>query len=159
MAKNEENGRAEVDLEAYLTKPATDLQERFAEWIKDSVGYNPAEAKNKDEAFREGVRIATATRMVFQASAENKKATKARRAERAAAAEAAEDEAPKAKGKKATAAEEPASAKSSSKKVKAAEKAQQANEAPVKVKVAGKKTKGKGRAAAATADDEDVAPF
>ncbi len=63
-----------TDPAAYLEKPATALQERFAEWIKAEVGYDPSAAKSKAEAFAEGVRLATATRMVFQASDSNREA-------------------------------------------------------------------------------------
>lgn len=141
----------EVDLEVYLTKPATDLQERFADWIMEQVGYDPSGAKTKEAAFREGVRIATATRMVFQASPENKEATAAKRQERAEA-EGAEDEAPKTK--KVKAAPEPEPVKPA--KGKKAKAAPVTEDTPVKAK---KGAKGKGRRAAATADDEEVAPF
>jgi hypothetical protein len=140
---------SEVDLEVYLTKPATDLQDRFADWIMEQVGYDPSGAKTKEAAFREGVRIATATRMVFQASPENKEATASKRRERA---EADEDEAPKP-SKKAKAAPEPEPVKAKGKKAKAAPVE---DEAP---KPGKKGSKGKGRRAAATADDEEVAPF
>jgi len=142
----------EVDLEVYLTKPATDLQDRFADWIMEVVGYDPSSAKTKEAAFREGVRIATATRMVFQASPENKAATKAKRQERAEAAEVEADEAPKTK--KVKAAPEPEPVKPA--KGKKAKAAAVAEETPAKAK---KGSKGKGRRAAATADAEDVAPF
>jgi hypothetical protein len=86
-----------VDPTNYLDKPPTALQERFAVWIKEEVGYNPAAAKTKEEAFQNGVRIATATRMVFQASdfnrAANEEARLQREAERAEA-EAEAEEAP-----------------------------------------------------------------
>lgn len=70
--------REKEGLAGYLTKPPTDLQVRFADWIREQVGYDPTAAKNKLEAFEEGVRIATATRMVFQASPENKAVGKKR---------------------------------------------------------------------------------
>jgi hypothetical protein len=91
----------EVDPTIYLEKGPTALQERFATWIKDEVGYNPSAAKTKAEAFEEGVRIATATRMVFQASAYNRaaneEARKAREAAEAQEIEEAPAPAPKAK--------------------------------------------------------------
>jgi hypothetical protein len=100
MAKSDEP----VDATTYLDKAPTVLQARFAGWIKDEVGYNPATAKTKAEAFEEGVRLATATRMVFQASDFNREANaaqqaanaKARAAAKAAkeAEEAEEEEAP-----------------------------------------------------------------
>ena len=70
---------AEMDLEVYLTKEPTDLQERFADWLKGAVGYDPTKAKTKDEAFSEGVRLATALRMAFQRSDENQEVLNARR--------------------------------------------------------------------------------
>jgi hypothetical protein len=144
---------SEIDLEVFLTKPATDLQDRFADWIMEQVGYDPSGAKTKEAAFREGVRIATATRMVFQASPENKEATKAKRDERRAAV-ADEDEAPK--GKKGKPAPEPEPVKPA--KGKKGKSAPVVEDVPVAPK--GKKgTKGKGRRAAATADDEETAPF
>lgn len=154
MAKDNE-AQAEVDLEAYLAKAPTDLQARFAEYIKDVVGYDPSTAKNKDEAFKEGVRLATALRMVFQASDENRKATALRRKARAEAAEAAdEDETPKVKAKKAKPVEEaPAAAPAKAKKAKSGQVTEEAPKAK-----SGKAKKSK-RAAAATADSEDVAPF
>jgi len=138
----------EVDLEAYLTKPPTDLQDRFADWIMEQVGYDPSGAKTKEAAFREGVRIATAIRIVFQASPENKAATKAKR--QAAVIESDEDEAPKTKAKKAK--PEP-SAKPTS-KGKKAKAAPDEDEAPKT-----KAKKGKARRTAATADGEEEAPF
>lgn len=72
-----------VDPTTYLDKAATPLQARFGDWIKEEVGYNPTAAKTKEEAFREGVRIATATRMVFQASDYNRSANEESRAQRA----------------------------------------------------------------------------
>lgn len=73
----------------YLNKPATPLHDRFGIWIKEEVGYNPSTAKTKEEAFQAGVRLATATRMVFQASdfnrAETAKLREAREAELATA--------------------------------------------------------------------------
>jgi hypothetical protein len=61
-----------TDPKTYLDKAPTALQRRFADYIVSEVGYNPATAKSKQEAFEEGVRIATATRMVFQASTFNR---------------------------------------------------------------------------------------
>lgn len=151
---------AEIDLENYLTKPATKLQDRFGDWIMEEVGYDPSGAKTKEAAFREGVRIATATRMVFQASDYNKEATAADRRERAEAAAAAadEDEAPKSKAKSKAKAEpepEPVKPAKSKAKAKAAAAAEEATAKP------GKKggSKSKGRRAAATADTEEEAPF
>jgi hypothetical protein len=80
--------KEQSDVSTYLTKPATTLQSRFAEYIKTEVGYDPATAKTKAEAFAEGVRLATATRMIFQASDFNREATAAERSAKALAAEA-----------------------------------------------------------------------
>jgi hypothetical protein len=122
MAKQGE----EVDPTTYADKPATALQERFAEWIVSEVGYNPAAAKTKLEAFQEGVRIATATRMVFQASPFNREANATAAAQRASARKAAEaaGEAP-APAKKAA----PAKAAPAAKKAAPAKRA--AKPAPV----------------------------
>ena len=156
MAKNE------IDLSAYADKAPTDLQSRFADWLmdEDQVGYDPAKAKNKEEAFREGVRLATATRMIFQASPENRKANAERKAERD---NDEADEKPAKKSKKTTAAEEPAAKKAKSKKT--AEPAEE--ETPAKKSKSkkgeasgGKVKSGKSKTKAAkVADDEDEAPF
>jgi outer membrane biosynthesis protein TonB len=140
----------EVDLTAYLNKPATDLQERFAEWLMDGdiVGYDPNSAKNKTEAFKEGVRLATAMRMVFQASPENKAAN----AERKAARGAEEEEAP-AKPVKATAKGAP---KKAAKRAPVVEEEPEEEEAPAPKKAAVKK---KAPAKRRPATDEDEAPF
>lgn len=61
-------------LDSYLGKAPTTLQARFADWLHTEVGYDPNAAKSKAEAFKEGVRLATATRMVFQASDYNRAA-------------------------------------------------------------------------------------
>ncbi len=69
-------------------QPPTALQARFAEWLmSDAVGYSPAAAKTKQEAFEEGVRLAVALRIPYQASGHNRRATdeerEARQAEKA----------------------------------------------------------------------------
>lgn len=90
----------------------TPLQARFADWLmSDAVGYSPATAKSKEEAFREGVRYAVALRIPYQASAHNKEATERERIERQeakalAAKEREEKRAAKAAAKAASA-EEP----------------------------------------------------
>ena len=78
----------EPDYTVYRTKRPTPLQERFPEWITDKTGYDPSAAKSKQEAFEEGVRLATSLRMQFQASPENREATARLRAAREAAAAA-----------------------------------------------------------------------
>ena len=123
-----EEAQTEIDPTVYLGKEATKLQARFSTWIQEYVGYNPVTAKTKLEAFQEGVRIATATRMVFQASDYNREANAAERqanAEARAEREAAAEEAAKAA--------EPAPAKAAP--PKAAKKAP-AKKAPAKAAAA-----------------------
>jgi hypothetical protein len=98
---------AERDLTIYADKEPTDLQERFAVWIPEATGYDPATAKTKTEAFEEGVRLATALRMIFQASPENQEALAARRS---AVAQAKTEQSPNGsgrRGKKVAEVEEP----------------------------------------------------
>lgn len=77
----------EPDYTVVIGKPATPLQRRMAEWIRSpEVGYDPTTAKSKLEAFEEGVRIAVAHRMSYQASDHNRNATAVEREERAALA-------------------------------------------------------------------------
>lgn len=72
----ETNEELEPDYTYALGKEATSLQRRFADFIiSDEVGYSPASAKTKEEAFREGVRMAVALRIPFQASTTNREAT------------------------------------------------------------------------------------
>lgn len=82
MARAPRKNKPEAgDFSGYLEKGPTDLQARFTDWLQgDAVGYNPASAKTKAEAFAEGVRLATALRMKFQASPENQEELEARRA-------------------------------------------------------------------------------
>lgn len=139
MAETEAKER---DLTTYADKAPTDLQSRFAEWIPDQTGYNPNSAKTKAEAFNAGVRLATALRMIFQASPENQAALEEART--AAAQRASE---------KASAEEKPAPAKKAPAK-KAAKAA--AEEAPAKATPARKRAAKKAPAGAAT---EEEAPF
>ena len=69
---------------AAAEKPATDLQARFVPWLVEKTGYDPSNS-SPEEAFAEGVKLAVALRMTFQASDENKQATQDRRASKAAA--------------------------------------------------------------------------
>ncbi len=149
MAKTEET---EVDLKGYLTKPATSLQDRFADWLMDEdiVGYDPSGAKTKEAAFREGVRLATAMRMVFQASPENRAANEEAKANRGAD----EAPAPKAKAKKAADEEPVKTAGKKSAKAKAKPVEEDEDEAPAKPKV-----KKAAKKAARKASDDDEAPF
>lgn len=146
MAKKTEEER---DLTAYLDKKPTDLQERFAEWLMDEdiVGYDPAKAKTKEEAFREGVRLATAMRMVFQASPENQEANAARRTK----AEVAEEAPVKSSKKKAAVPAKKA------KRSAEPEEVEDEAEAPAPKKTAKKASKAVGKRRAAAEDDE--APF
>lgn len=73
-AKAAENPR---DFTKYADKAPSDLQARFAKWILDVTGYEPED----QDSFDEGVRLATALRMAFQASPENQEVLEARRAE------------------------------------------------------------------------------
>lgn len=161
-ATTETAERETVDPTIYLDKPATALQERFATWIKEEVGYNPAGAKTKEDAFQAGVRIATATRMVFQASDFNRRANaesqeanrlarEAAAAEKAAAAKAAPAAAP---APKAAAAPKPAKAAAKKAAPKAAPAA--AEEAPAP---APRPTRRPARRTAAAAPVTDEAPF
>ncbi len=158
MAKDEP-----VDPTTYADKPATALQARFGEWIQTEVGYDPSKAKTKLEAFLEGVRIATATRMVFQASdfnraanAESRAANEARRKE-AEAARATEAEAePKPARKAAPAKAAPAAKKAPAKK--AAAPAAEAEEAPAPAKRPAPRRAPR-RAPAAAAASATEAPF
>lgn len=81
MARAPRKNKPEAeDFSPYLEKGPTDLQARFTDWLKgEAVGYDPATAKTKAEAFAEGVRLATALRMKFQASPENQEELEARR--------------------------------------------------------------------------------
>jgi hypothetical protein len=74
----------ELDYTKYLDKEPTDLQARFGDWILDKVGVEFGTKKETD-AFREGVRVATALRMPFQRSPENQEASPMVRANRSAA--------------------------------------------------------------------------
>jgi len=71
-AKAAESAR---DFTKYADKEPSDLQKRFAEWILEVTGYEPDDM----DAFNEGVRLATALRMAFQASPENQEVLNARR--------------------------------------------------------------------------------
>lgn len=73
---------AELDYSGYKDKAPSDLQERFADWIVDKVGVAFG-TKKEEAAFNEGVRLAVALRMKFQASPENQDAIAERAVERA----------------------------------------------------------------------------
>lgn len=65
------------DFTKYADKPPTDLQTRFSAWILDKTAYEPEDM----DSFNEGVRLATALRMAFQASPENQETLEERRKE------------------------------------------------------------------------------
>jgi hypothetical protein len=65
----------------YKDKESTAVQERFADWLIEKLELEFPNAK-AEAAFREAVRLATALRMIFQASPENQDARTAARAER-----------------------------------------------------------------------------
>lgn len=68
------------DFTKYADKPPSDLQDRMAKWILDVTGYEPDDL----DSFNEGVRLAVALRMAFQASPENQAVLEKRREEAAA---------------------------------------------------------------------------
>lgn len=132
--------QAETDVTAYLEKAPTSLQVRFASYLQEEVGYNPNAAKTKLEAFQEGVRLATALRMVFQASDYNRNG---RAAEKAASGSDSKDNAPA-----------PAKAAKAAKAAKTAPPAKAAKStAPAKA------TRRRGAAAAVPVLDAETAPF
>lgn len=98
---------AELDFAVYASKVPSDLQRRFAEWIPEVTEFDPSNCKTKQDAFEEGVRLATALRMHFQRSPENQELLEQRRAgseaqaevksaKKAAKASVGTEEAPKA---------------------------------------------------------------
>jgi hypothetical protein len=147
MAETEAKER---DLTTYAEKAPTDLQSRFAEWIPDQTGYNPNSAKTKAEAFNAGVRLATALRMVFQASPENQAALEQARAA-AEQAKVDRENAAEEKPAKAAKAAKAAPAKAAPRK---GAKAAAAEPAAAPAKSTRRPAK---KAAAATTDEE--APF
>lgn len=56
------------DYSDLLEKEPTDYHLAYTEWLKTEVGYNPADCKNRAEAFLMGVSLATVARPVFQQS-------------------------------------------------------------------------------------------
>lgn len=89
-----------TDLSVYKDKAATPMQERFADWIVAEVGVTFA-TKAAEAAFFDGVRLAKALIMRYQASDDSKAASaevkaerEARRAEQEQAAAAAAEAAP-----------------------------------------------------------------
>jgi hypothetical protein len=61
------------DYAPYATKAPTDLQRRLGDWIMEKTGVTFV-TKKEEAAYREGVRLAVALRMKFQASPENQDA-------------------------------------------------------------------------------------
>jgi hypothetical protein len=79
----------ELDFTVYRDKPATRVQEAFADWLIDNVGVEFG-TKKEEQAWRDGVRLGASMRMHFQRSPENqqdleerRKAAEALKAERA----------------------------------------------------------------------------
>jgi hypothetical protein len=70
MPKQDES--QELDLTVYTDKPASPLQQHFAEWIPGVTGYEPNSAKSKTAAFQMGVKLALNTHKFFQKSEDNK---------------------------------------------------------------------------------------
>lgn len=148
----------------------TPLQARFAAWLQsDAVGYDPATAKSKKEAFEEGVRYAVALRIPYQASEHNKLATEEERDQRAQQKAQRDEERAKAKAAreaaaaKATAAPEPTPAPVPAKATKAAKGAKAAPAptpaaAPTPTRAAPRRAAPR-RAAAAAAPATGEAPF
>lgn len=91
----------EPDYTYALDSEPTSLQTRFADFLmSEEVGYDPSKAKTKEQAFREGVRMAVQLRIPFQASRTNREATEQERLQRAEERErlaAAKEEAKAAK--------------------------------------------------------------
>lgn len=65
----------------YKNKEATTVQERYADWLIEKLQLEFPNPKS-EAAFREAVRLATALRMIFQASPENQEARENARSER-----------------------------------------------------------------------------
>lgn len=100
------------DYSTYIEKSPTPTQARMIDWLKgDEVGYDPATAKTKAEAFEMGAKLVFALRMEFQRSAFNQEAIADRRAELEDAKAETQAAAPKktrvTRAAKAKAAEEP----------------------------------------------------
>lgn len=71
---------------AYKDKATTPVQERFSDWLIEKLELEFATPK-AEAAFREATRLATALRMIFQASPENQDARAEAKAEREEATE------------------------------------------------------------------------
>lgn len=150
-------------LESYRNSAPTDLQTRFADWITEKVAPTVAD----EASFREGVRLATALRMPFQASEENKVArvnsVSSRAEEREAKAKEREEKAAARKAaaeeRVAKAAEKAAAAKQKAEEAVAkAEARAQALRDKAEGKVAPKPRKAKAKKNADTAETAADAP-
>lgn len=139
---------------AYKGKESTVVQTRYADWLIEKLELEFPNAKS-EAAFREAVRLATALRMIFQASPENQGEREEAKAAREEASGA------KAEAKKAAKADKKA------KKAKEAEEADDADDAddapeeteakPAKGKAAAKKAAPKAAPKAVPKDEEDDA--
>lgn len=162
MAKATATEVAEKDYTAYVAKNPTDLQERFTDWLLEKTEYDPAQTKSKMEVFKMAVKLSVALRIPFQASPENQAALEEARA---ASAQRAEEPKPARKSTKAAAEDAPAkvAARTGRKATKAAaapaEDEEEAPAAPVTRTRQPAKRAGRGRAAAASQDAEEEAPF
>jgi hypothetical protein len=146
-----------IDYPKYLEKAPTALQERFAGWLQsEAVGYDPSKAKSKVEAFEEGVRLAVALRIPFQASDFNREANAASQAENAKKRAAAKE----VKEKAATEAPAPAEEAKPAKKAAAKKAAPAPAAAPKAARPAARRAPARkpAPAASAPATAED-APF
>lgn len=140
------------DFTKYADKAPSDLQSRMATWILDVTGYEPDDL----DSFNEGVRLAVALRMAFQASPENQAVLEKRR-EEAAAKKAAppKKRGPKAKAPKAT--EDDAEAEAEEESDSEVAESDEFSE-PVKRKP-GKRVKAQPEPEGDDEDDSEAAPF
>lgn len=76
----------QMDLQSYLGKPISDLQQHFGDWLIEKTGYDPNGSKNKTQAFFDGIRLGAQLRMAHQNSPEAKEFHEERKAEREQAA-------------------------------------------------------------------------
>jgi colicin import membrane protein len=78
MTDEQEQTRARKELADYANAAPSALQARFADWLLTIDGVKPAD----EASFREGVRLATALRMQYQRSDENRTASQAAKEQR-----------------------------------------------------------------------------
>lgn len=153
---------AENDYPAYVDKPATDLQERYGDWLVEKLELEFS-SKKEQAAFLLGVKVSTALRMKFQASPENQEVLEERRAASGAAKDEEDEPKPKRKApakRKAKAKAEPEEEPEESDEEPEDEDEEELEEAPKPAKRRGRPAKAaapaKRKAKAATGGD---APF